>query len=210
MQSGVGSARTTRIASPPQERTMTLAIPDESGAVVRQPNHRLRRARLRLLSPSGSGRPLSRQELAEAVNAEVHASTGRTVTLDGSYVGRLERSAHRWPGAIYRQAFRTVLGATSDAELGFFILRRPRNGDLPALPQALAQVPSAAVTHHDGEQNDGSAVRLLVTPGTTVVLVPAGCRLLVAMGDSTRLAGADGQPADGILTTEARREWLGQ
>jgi hypothetical protein len=36
-------------------------------ADVSEPNHLLRRARLRLLSPSGSGRRMSRQELAEAV-----------------------------------------------------------------------------------------------------------------------------------------------
>ena len=33
------------------------------------PNHLLREARRRLPSPSGSGRPMSRQELADGVNA---------------------------------------------------------------------------------------------------------------------------------------------
>jgi hypothetical protein len=38
----------------------------------RMPNDLIRQARLALRSPSGSGRPMSRQELAEAVNAWVY------------------------------------------------------------------------------------------------------------------------------------------
>jgi hypothetical protein len=34
-----------------------------------EPNDRLRAARLRIASPSGSGRPMSRQELADEINA---------------------------------------------------------------------------------------------------------------------------------------------
>ncbi|MEV4199366.1 hypothetical protein [Micromonospora globbae] len=69
---------------------------------------------------------MSRQELAEAVNAYVFAATGRRSALDGSYVGKLERGEHRWPCSAYRQAFRAVLGAATDAELGFYISRRSR------------------------------------------------------------------------------------
>ncbi|MGA8115466.1 MAG: transcriptional regulator, partial [Actinocatenispora sp.] len=56
----------------------------------------LRQARLSHRSPSGSGRPLSRQELADAVNAAVHAARGgRTASaIDANYIGKLERGEH--------------------------------------------------------------------------------------------------------------------
>ena len=96
------------------------------GELVRRPNDRLRAARVQRLSPSGSGRPLSRQELADLVNRQLAAWGFRHAVLDGTYVGKLERGEHRWPQAAYRSAFRAVLGVSDDAVLGFFITRRQR------------------------------------------------------------------------------------
>jgi hypothetical protein len=90
---------------------------------MQRPNERLRRARLALPSPSGSERPMSRQELADAVNAAAFADTGRVSVVSANYVGKLESGVHRWPNAVTRRAFRAVLGAELDADLGFFIIR---------------------------------------------------------------------------------------
>ncbi|MGH3940406.1 MAG: XRE family transcriptional regulator, partial [Pseudonocardiaceae bacterium] len=71
---------------------------------------------------------LSRQELAELVNAWVfeHTDDHRLVELDANYIGKLEQGAIRWPrDALRRAGFRAVLGVSTDAELGF---RRPRRG----------------------------------------------------------------------------------
>lgn len=87
------------------------------------PNNLLRVARLSLRSPSGSGRPMSRQELADAVNAHAHAHTGRRSAVDARYIGKLERGEHRWPFEPYRTALRKVLGKATNADLGFFIIR---------------------------------------------------------------------------------------
>src|SRR3712207_6761979 len=87
----------------------------------RPPNALLRQARIRRLSPSGSGRPMSRQELAEAVNAYLWATYRVVDRLDATDIGKLERGEHRWPRARRREAFRAVLGAASDTELGFYI-----------------------------------------------------------------------------------------
>ncbi|WP_143061021.1 XRE family transcriptional regulator [Saccharopolyspora shandongensis] len=38
-------------------------------------------------------------------------------------MSKLERGIHRWPNPVYRSAFRAVLGAESDAELGFYCPR---------------------------------------------------------------------------------------
>ncbi|MGH3812775.1 MAG: XRE family transcriptional regulator [Pseudonocardiaceae bacterium] len=89
-------------------------------------NDRLRRARERVESPNASGEPLSRQELAELVNAWAYDNTTpqRIIATDANYVGQLERGRIRWPQDADRRAgFRAVLGAATDAELGF---RRPR------------------------------------------------------------------------------------
>ena len=93
----------------------------------RVPNDLLRHARLRLPSPSGSGRPMSRQELADAANAYLAAldgeRRGHEATLDGNLIGKLERGLHRWPSECRREAFRYVLKVETDGELGFWIVR---------------------------------------------------------------------------------------
>jgi hypothetical protein len=67
---------------------------------------------------------MSRQELAELANAHVASQGCRGAALDATYIGKLERGEHRWPQSRYREAFRTVLRATTDSDLGFFIVRR--------------------------------------------------------------------------------------
>jgi hypothetical protein len=98
------------------------------------PNQRLRQARLRMPSPSGSGRPLSRQELADQANEFVFGSTGREACLDANYIGKLERGEHRWPNDLYRRALRAVLDAAKDSDLGFFIIRSSPGTALTAVP----------------------------------------------------------------------------
>ncbi|MGH3980970.1 MAG: XRE family transcriptional regulator, partial [Pseudonocardiaceae bacterium] len=91
-----------------------------------EPNDQLRRARERTESPYASGDCLSRQELAELVNAWVfeHTEDHRVIELDANYIGKLEQGSIRWPqDPDRRTAFRVVLGVATDAELGF---RRPR------------------------------------------------------------------------------------
>lgn len=93
-----------------------------------EPNDLLRRARESVESPSASGDCLSRQELAELVNAWVyeHTKGHRIIELDANYLGKLEQGTIRWPQDPDRRAgFRAVLGVTTDAELGF---RRPQRG----------------------------------------------------------------------------------
>jgi hypothetical protein len=87
------------------------------------PNNRLRDARQRTPSPTGSGLPMSRQELADAINAYLAHHHGQETNLDATYIGKLERGEHRWPNKIYREAFRAVLNAPDNETLGFWIAR---------------------------------------------------------------------------------------
>ena len=107
-------------------------------------NDLLRAARHAMFSPTGSGRRMSRQELAEAVNACVFATTGRVANLNANYIGKLERGTHRWPTAITRAAFRAVLGAKRDSELGFWIIYGERQPEQVAAQ--VAALPGNVVT----------------------------------------------------------------
>ncbi|MFY1700715.1 hypothetical protein ACN28G_03025 [Micromonospora sp. WMMA1923] len=85
---------------------------------------------------------MSRQELADAVNAYAFAHAGCRVAVGARYVGKLERGDHRWPVEPYRTALRQVLGKASNADLGFFIIRRHR-GDLESHSVPPAEVAPA-------------------------------------------------------------------
>ncbi|MFY1637252.1 helix-turn-helix domain-containing protein [Solwaraspora sp. WMMB335] len=111
-----GKAIDTGAASPTKRSRRGWCI------ALRTPNDLIRQARLALRSPSGSGRVMSRQEVAEAVNTWVFQQSGRQCFLNGRYIGQLERGETRWPSAHYRAGLRAVLGATTDAEIGLFII----------------------------------------------------------------------------------------
>jgi transcriptional regulator with XRE-family HTH domain len=87
------------------------------------PNTLLAAARRRLSSPTGSGRELSRQEVAEAVNEYLWTTYNERASLSRNYIGKLEQGKHRWPRKRYREALRHVLGVANDTDLGFFVIR---------------------------------------------------------------------------------------
>lgn len=89
-----------------------------------EPNTLLSRARRAVASPSGSRRPMSRQELADAVNTYLWSTHGIAHYWDETDIGRLERGENRWPGKMRREAFRAVLQVADDSDLGFYIVRR--------------------------------------------------------------------------------------
>jgi transcriptional regulator with XRE-family HTH domain len=99
---------------------------------ARQPNTSLRRARLLA--------PMSRQQLADALNANIFQRCGIQTSIDAHYIARLEQGKRRWPNSVYREAFRAVLGASTDVELGFGPPQRSR-------PQLLCQRCSSEIGH---------------------------------------------------------------
>ncbi|MFI5623969.1 hypothetical protein ACIA03_10915 [Nocardioides sp. NPDC051685] len=108
-------------------------------------NELLRRRRQSMPSPSGSGEPMTRLELAEAVNRHIWSVTGTRSTIDVETIGRYERGQIQWPGETYRLGLRAVLGAGTDAELGFRPTRRGR-----AAPSPAAQTPETSSSRpHD-------------------------------------------------------------
>ena len=112
-----------------------------------EPNDLLRQARLRLPSPSGSGRSMSRQELADAANDYLFGTTKRVFDMDANHVGKLERGEHRWPGAHYRDALRAVLKVDTDANLGFYVVRVSSSADRLG-SHAVAASQSADIRRH--------------------------------------------------------------
>lgn len=79
------------------------------------PNRRLMAARV------AAG--LTQGTVAELANAQVERDTGKPGAMDADYVSKLERGVYRWPGKHYRCALRTVLGASTDSDLGFYSTR---------------------------------------------------------------------------------------
>ncbi|MGH3938819.1 MAG: helix-turn-helix domain-containing protein [Pseudonocardiaceae bacterium] len=77
----------------------------------------------RLLRVARQARRLTQQQLAEAVCAAYYTLFDKEAAIDADYVSKLERGEITWPNARYREAFRTVLGADTDAELGFYSRR---------------------------------------------------------------------------------------
>lgn len=115
------------------------------------PSGKLRAARRAQPSPSVSGQPMSRQELADACNQAM--APGRWIGMTASYIGALERGEIRWPNAAYRNALCAVLGA-SPRDLGFYV-------DRPERRTAATHSQSHAVDHPDdvGATNDGATIR---------------------------------------------------
>ena len=152
-------------------------------------NERLRAARLRTLSPSGSNEPMSRQELADQGNAVLAPDYPAEATMDANYIGKLECGKHRWPSRPRRWALRQVLHADSDAALGFFIIRGPRKAgehgsDAPALTQ---HDPLPALFSVDGDRRDLLKAIAAVAAGSGLFAGPAPARRRIGAGDIARI-----------------------
>ncbi|MFL6122893.1 hypothetical protein [Actinophytocola sp.] len=109
---------------------------------------------------------MSRSELAEAANRWLTAHTDRPGILDDAYVARLERGRIRWPNVDYRSAFRAVLGALSDAELGFRPTganRRPVRPLWDEQPTGPSTRPTGFSRDHSERPVDVTAVRAMAT-----------------------------------------------
>ncbi|MGH3871520.1 MAG: XRE family transcriptional regulator [Pseudonocardiaceae bacterium] len=87
-------------------------------------NERFRAARERTASLAYPEDCLSRQELAELVNAWIWDHHHKVVELSGNYIGKLEQGVIRWPGKIYREALRAILSVSTDTALGFVNTQR--------------------------------------------------------------------------------------
>lgn len=137
-------------------------------------NEKLRARREAMRSPSVPGRPMSRSELAVLVNEYIRARTGRFGGLRTKDIGRYERGEVFWPSVRYREAFRSVLRAASDAELGF--VRTPR-GNTPS-----ASAPTAG--QNKGRVQARPAVQRLVDQLAVHALIRTGDQLAVVRRDA--------------------------
>ena len=90
-------------------------------------NDQLRAARQRTASLTHPDECLTRQELAELVNTWIwEHHNEKKVELTANYVGKLEQGIIRWPRTLYREAFRAILGVSTDSALGFVNARSRR------------------------------------------------------------------------------------
>lgn len=89
-------------------------------------NERLRAARLRTLSPSGSGRPMSRQELADQGNAvlppitRLASESDRAITVGTAVIGHGRQLTSRCVNDRIRNLARDIPADTSHSGLADF------------------------------------------------------------------------------------------
>lgn len=129
-------------------------VPGARTRAPRSPNDLLRRARLAMRSPTGSGRVMSRQEVAEAVNAWIWEHQRRRTYLDSRYIGKLERGESRWPVSHVRAGLRGVFGVDNDASIGLHVIYgsgRPAEATrtVPAPARETEPTPRPHTSPHD-------------------------------------------------------------
>ncbi|MGH3830791.1 MAG: XRE family transcriptional regulator [Pseudonocardiaceae bacterium] len=90
-------------------------------------NNEFREARKNTESPTHPGYCLTREELAELVNAWIYDHHKKKETeASANYIGQVENGRIRWPGKLYREAFRAIFGVSADSDLGFVNARSRR------------------------------------------------------------------------------------
>jgi ADP-ribose pyrophosphatase YjhB (NUDIX family) len=124
---------------------------------------------------------MTQAELADAVNEYVRVRTGRAGGLRGSEVGRYERGEVWWPSRLYREAFRNVLNAGSDRELGFF--PTPRGVPLREAQGHRAGAQGSAATA--SMYGKGLGNQLLGSRIIARALIRRGDQILVVRADGT-------------------------
>jgi hypothetical protein len=72
---------------------------------------------------------MTEDQVGKEVAKIVAIQTGQEMAIDGNYVSKLERGVITWPNRAYREAFRTLFEAASDAELGFYPSRTRRDAE---------------------------------------------------------------------------------
>ena len=153
----------------------------------KEPNNALREARLRQPSTSGSGRAMSRQELAEAINSYLYTETGQVYRIDANHVGKFEQGVIRWPTASVRTALRAILGARTDRDLGFHSTRQP---PVAATPPALPEPPqptSARIAPIVTRTAASSTGLVGVTPPMVIALPSTAVSLMITTDASGTL-----------------------
>jgi transcriptional regulator with XRE-family HTH domain len=83
----------------------------------------------RQLTAARAAARLTQEALAALANAQVERDTGKPGAMDADHISKLERGIHTWPGRDYRRALRVVLGARTDADLGFYSKRTKAAAD---------------------------------------------------------------------------------
>lgn len=162
---------------------MAVDIEPDDGNVL------LERARCRRLSPSGSGRPMSRQELADEANAWLPDHFPDEAPFDRNYIGKLERGKHRWPSEGKRAALRHVLQVESDRELGFFINRQGRTAERARTSVVVSPDEPTAQSDIDlqPQRRLVSSITAIAADLGLFALTPAQARRRVAISDVTRI-----------------------
>lgn len=117
---------------------------------------------------------MSRQELADAVNAYLSRTDPHEANLDANHIGKLERGEHRWPNDKRRAAFRHVLQVATDRQLGFYIIRGMSITAQRPGPSGGAPLSSGARAGHGNSDGLPDSQRRALLKGVAAVATSAG------------------------------------
>ncbi|WP_419706521.1 helix-turn-helix domain-containing protein [Promicromonospora sp. NFX87] len=154
-------------------------------------NDRLRIRREATPSPSGSGRHMTRAELAEAVNQYVWSTSRKRICLDADTVSRYERGQIRWPSAAYREGLRAILGVGADVDLGFHPTPRGRTVSASDSIRPSGQTTSAADKSSVSEPSSASSANSSHKVSMETRLAAIGMALTTFPASADRIPHAD-------------------
>jgi hypothetical protein len=192
-------------------------MPVEQGE-NRRKNSKLIAARERRVMSDGG--PMQPQDVADEMNVFLWAEyqkdprSPKPTVLDHRFVLAYEAGRYWWPSAHYRAAFRHVLRAATDAELGFTPKRRRRSGlqrgnELEeADASSRAHVPAVGDTEPRPRDVDGSRRRVVVGLASPAIAALIGAVLRPFIGDQPNSSTKPAAP--GALTaalSEVRRAY---
>lgn len=124
---------------------------------------------------------MSREELADAVNAYLFRETQRIFDMNANHIGKYELGEYRWPRAHYREALRAVLRVATDAALGFYpkrsaadtaVLER-RPAEPPESPAGAVSLPPATDRPEERSPDRSSLRRRGLITGLAAIGVTA-------------------------------------
>lgn len=179
----------------------------------------------RLFEAAIEAKGYTQAALAAAVCDEVQRSSGRRPGVDERAIRRLVAGDTHWPTAQTRDALRTLLGAETNAELGFFPERVKRAATRNQLVTQVIKLGRYDVERRGFLTSGVAAIGALAVPGTddlirrakrTTGTVRVGAGEVTAVQQMTRILGDAGAELGGgharVLVvrylTDDVRPWL--
>ncbi len=165
-------------------------------------NNEFRDARENIESLAHPGYCPTRQELAELVNAYIYDHYNKKMTeASANYICQIELGSIRWPGKLYREAFRAIFGVSNDSDLGF-VNARSRRTAVKLDNVKRKQLIQRGVALGVGALLEGPLAALLGDSEPTPIPARVGATEIEQIHDATRVFDSWSRTYGGALVRE--------